>query len=46
MNFLRYVDGAKPGKRLKLTTPTPEEKKNFKKKSMNLKGKESFKNNG
>jgi hypothetical protein len=28
---LRYVDGAKPGKRLKPTTPTPEEKKNSKK---------------
>ena len=25
---MRYVDGAKPGKRLKPTTPTPEEKKN------------------
>ena len=31
MYFLRYVDGAKQGKRLKPTTPTPEEKKNSKK---------------
>jgi len=33
------VDGAKPGKQLKPTTPTLEEMKNY------LKGKESFKNN-
>lgn len=35
-----YIDRAKVGKQLELTTPTQEEK------SMNLKGKESFKHNG
>jgi hypothetical protein len=44
MYFLRYVDGAKPGKQLKPTTPIPEEKENSKK-EYELK-RESFKNNG
>ena len=41
MNFLRYVIGAQPIKRLKPTTPTPEEKKNSKK-EYELKRKRKF----